>query len=415
MTLLVILLPPRPHAGPDAGARDDATNTLVHVLSPDGMALGSTGRSVASAMPKADTVVAVLPPTDVAWHRVTLPKAPAARLQQALAGVLEEQLLDEPDQTHLALAPRPTAGEPTWVAATHRGWLSEQLAALESAGVTVDRVVPACAPGNSPQGHFFTQAGDDDNGQADKLWLAWSDAHQALSLRTAGGLARAVVPPDAMKSASWTATPAAAAAAERWLGAPVLVRSEAEQALVAARSGWNLRQFDLAARARGVRALRDMGRHMMGASWRPLRWGVVALVLIQVLGLNLWAWQQRRGIENRRAESLALLRGSHPQVRAVLDAPLQMARETDMLRASAGRVGSDDFEALLGQTAAAWPEGRPPVERLRFEPGRLVLPATGWDPAQLQQLRTRLEAGGGKLVASDAELSIARQAPKGQP
>ena len=107
MTLLVILLPPRPHAGPDAGARDAATSTLVHVLSPDGMALGNTGRSVASALPKADTVVAVLPPTDVAWHRVTLPKAPAARLQQALAGVLEEQLLDEPDQTHLALAPKP--------------------------------------------------------------------------------------------------------------------------------------------------------------------------------------------------------------------------------------------------------------------------------------------------------------------
>ena len=29
---------------------------------------------------------------------------------------------------------------------------------------------------------------------------------------------------------------------------------------------------------------------------------------------------------------LTLLRGSHPQVRAVLDAPLQMTRETELLR-----------------------------------------------------------------------------------
>ena len=49
---------------------------------------------------------------------------------------------------------------------------------------------------------------------------------------------------------------------------------------------------------------------------------------------------------------------THPQVRAVLDAPLQMARENDLLRASAGRPGDTDLEPLL-QAAATAQHGRP--------------------------------------------------------
>ena len=420
MTLLVILLAARPHAG-DSVEAEPPTGIVQYVLSADGVAVASTGRVAASGLPRADTVVAVLPASSVAWHRVTLPKAPAARLRQALAGLLEEQLLDEPEDTHLAVAPQARAGEPCWVAATHRAGFTRQLGALEAAGVTVDRVVPAVAPGEPAQGHFFIGA-DDGAGQAsDELWLAWGDAEGALCLRTSGGLARAVLPSAAAGAAegaaraSFTATPAAAAAAERWLGAPVPVRSEAEQALACARSPWNLRQFELAARARGLRAVRGLGRQFMGPAWRPVRLGLIALAVVHVLGLNAWAWKQDRQITQRRDAVNAVLSSTHPQVRSILDAPLQMLRETELLRVSAGKPGDDDLETLLGLAAAAWPEGRPPVERIRFELGRLVLPAAGWDPTALQQLRSRIEGSGGKLESTDAELSISRPARRAAP
>jgi general secretion pathway protein L len=50
---------------------------------------------------------------------------------------------------------------------------------------------------------------------------------------------------------------ARAAAAEQWLGTSVNVMPPAQRLLQAARTLWNLRQFELARRNRGLRALRD--------------------------------------------------------------------------------------------------------------------------------------------------------------
>lgn len=410
MTMLVILLPPHArvgHEAPEPGA-------LAHVLSSDGMAVASSGRAEPAQLPSADSVVAVLPAGDVAWHRVAVPRAPAARMRLALSGVLEEQLLDEPDDVHLALAPDAKPGQDGWVGATQRPPLAAALARLTASGIVVDRVVPACAPSELAQGHFFT-GNDADQADTDDLWLAWSDVEGAICLRTSGGLARSLLPTWSARSPRWTATPAAAAAAERWLGSPVVVQSDVEHALAAARSGWNLRQFDLALQTRGLRAVRSAARQVLGPSWRPVRWGLAALLGVQLIGVNAWAWQQQRAIDAKRNAVNELLRTAHPQVRAVLDAPVQMQRETDLLRAAAGQVGDTDLETLLALAAAAWPEGRPPVEQLKFEPGRLTLPATGWAPEQVQQLRTRIVAAGGQLDSTESELIISRGGRKATP
>ena len=82
-----------------------------------------------------------------------------------------------------------------------------------------------------------------------------------------------------------------------------------------------------------------------------MRSGLAALLLLQLVGLNAWAWQQRQALAAARLAQEQLLRSTFPQVRAVLDAPLQMQRETEALRAAAGRAGDDDLEALLGAAA----------------------------------------------------------------
>jgi general secretion pathway protein L len=98
-------------------------------------------------------------------------------------------------------------------------------------------------------------------------------------------------------------------------------------------------------------------------------------------------------------------------VRVVLDAPLQMQRETERLRVAAGRPGDADLEALLGVAAAAWPDGQGPVQTLRFEGGRLTLAAPGFGPAQMQQFAVRLNAGGFTAELVDGRVQISRAAP----
>ena len=75
------------------------------MLSADGLQVSSHGQAQPSLLPRADSVVAVLAASDVSWQRITLPRAPAAKLRAALGGLLEDQLLEDDDALHLALAP----------------------------------------------------------------------------------------------------------------------------------------------------------------------------------------------------------------------------------------------------------------------------------------------------------------------
>ncbi|PTT80463.1 general secretion pathway protein GspL, partial [Pelomonas sp. HMWF004] len=81
----------------------------------------------------------------------------------------------------------------------------------------------------------------------------------------------------------------------------------------------------------------------MRKPWLPVRYGLTALLLVQVIGLNLWAWHQNREINARRQAVTATLTEAFPQVRAVLDAPVQMQKQLDLLRASAGSIGEQDL------------------------------------------------------------------------
>jgi len=412
MSTLVVLIPPRARlqarqaagegTAPGAGADFD------WVLSSDGFAIDKQGRSPVSLLPRAATVVIALADADVSWHRITLPRAPAARLRAALGGVLEEALLDEPGDVHLAVAPQAAAGQPAWIAAVHRPWLAGHLGALERAKVFVDRVVPLSWPDEPPCGHFDAEADSAAKGAA-ALTLTWTHPDGVATLRLQGGLARSLLPDPMPDGVRWSASPAAAAAAEQWLGgAPLPVMTPAMRALQATRTNWNLLQFDLKPRHRGARALRDVSRLVMAPAWRPARWGLAALVALHVFGLNLAAWQQRAEIEQRQAAMTSLLRATYPQVRAVLDASVQMQRETDALRAAAGRAGEADLEPLLGAAALAWPAERPAVDSLRYEPGRLTLAAAGWGNQEVEQFRSRLRPAGWQVESTEGRLIVMR-------
>ncbi len=415
MSVLVILIPPRARLSARAASTDSAPPVAEgygYVLSADGLQVSSQGRAQPSLLPRADSVVAVLADSDVSWQRITLPKEPAARLRAALGGLLEEQMLDDDEALHLALAPGAQAGAPAWVAAVHKPWLRGELESLEKTGLSIERVLPTSWPGDTPQGHFSEAIGAGSAGNA-RIVLSHADEQGLKRLRLDGSLARALLPQMIAQPTLWTAEPAVAAPAERWLGASVRVQTEAERALQAVRSLWNLRQFDLAPRRRGTRALRNVLRQLRSPAWRPVRLGLATLLLLQLVGLNAWAWHQRQTLAQLRLSQEQLLRGTFPNVRAVLDAPLQMKRETDVLRAAAGHAGDNDLEALLGAAASAWPEGQGPAQTLRFEPGRLTLAAPGWSEQELSQFRERLRPGGWAVDSAEGRISLSRAAAPG--
>ncbi len=377
-----------------------------YVLSKDGMSLLTHGRAAPALLPKADTVVGVVPAVDLAWHRLTLPKAPAAKLRAALAGVLEDALLEDPEDTHFALAPGASPGHEAWLAATNRAWLQVQLGALDAAGVVVDRLVPQAEPGARSHGHFEQE----DNATGHGLRLVWSRPDGVLVLRPAGGLSHHwLAGTEPADGTSWSAAPAAVAAAEQALGQRVEVLAPPEAALRSARSAWNLRQFEFAARPRGVRALRKIWHELASPAWRPMRVGLVCLLVINLIGLNAWAWLQRNALAERQKAQVALLQSTFPHVRAVLDAPVQMERETEQLRSRAGKPGDTDIESMLQAVASAWPDGRR-LEALRFEPGQLTVSVEGWPDTQIDGLRDRLQPAGWQVVRDGDQLAVRRAA-----
>ncbi|MCK9685445.1 type II secretion system protein GspL [Scleromatobacter humisilvae] len=410
MSTLIILLAAQPRLAAPTTAGHVAPAEFDYVLSADGTRVTDHGRATPAALPRASLVVAVLRPGDVAFQRVAIPKAPAARMRAALTGVMEEGLLEDEDEIHLALAPDAKPGGEHWVAVVNKPWLRAQLAALEAGNVALDRAVPSWWPDQGVAGHTFREGGPDEPAQ-----LAWRDDAGVLCVPLASPVARALLtalPEDTV--VRWTATPETALDASEFVGMPVASVTDEEQGLRAARAGWTLLQFELAPQRRGVKLVRDLAaRFAFDPAWRVTRMGLIALVAVTLLGLNIRAFQENHRIAQKKAALATAVAEAFPNLKTIYDPAAQAQRELDTLRAAAGRPGDGDIETLMQAAESAWPQSHSPISNLKFEPGRLTLPADGWTPQEIERFTTQLRAanvdvqsGTGKLVLSHRQPSV---------
>ena len=354
-------------------------------------------------------VVAIVPAAALSWHRVSLPpglKNASPRLQSALHGLLEEHLLQEPAQLHIALAPQAQAGQTVWVAVCDKSWLQQHLQALQAAQLSVQRLVPEFTPPGS--GELLHALGDADSGW---LWLR-SAQHgvQAWPVTASTHL-----PAPWLEAAEVLAEPGLAAWAQsRWGERSRLVDSAHHWASALA-SGWELAQFELAGQLRPSRWWR--WRERLDAlwrqpRWRPARWGLLALLLAQLVGLNAWAWMTRQHWQAQQEGWTRMLQESFAHVTVVVDAPLQMARELARLRQASGQLGPADFEAQLQALGAALPAGVAGPSRIAYEDGVLQWPALSLSPQQTAALGQALAARGYQLHSEGRQW---RLSPGGQP
>ena len=381
MTTLTVALPL---------VRPTSSTEFGYALSDDGQTLQGHGSAPMALLPGASALVLVVPARCLSWFAVKLPPVAANRLRAALEGALEERLLDEPAHLALAVGPQRSAEGEALVAACDKAWLRAMLDFFELARRPVTRVVPEFAPtgGDAPQHRLAV------TGTAEDARLVLVDAHSVVSapLAAASVLLGAGAPH--RDGENVLAEPAVAELAERVLSCSVTLQPPAQGLLASGRSAWELAQFDLAISSSG-RMARRWGQAWQqfadAPAWRAARWGLALVLLANLVGLNAWAWRQEAALQAKRDQVKRLLSQTFPQVKTIVDAPLQMERELVRLRQSNGALSGRDLEVMLGAVGAALPAGNG-AAGIDYSPGELVLKGLALGPAQVAAVNSKLAA-----------------------
>lgn len=409
---LTLVLPPAPPA--PAG-----TDYPWAQCDPARTQLTGQGSAPAALLPGRGEVVVIVPASALSWQRVVLPPGSlgGGRLRSVLAGLLEERLLDEPEQLHFALEPGARTGQPVWVAVCQRAWLQGVVQTLEGAGRRPARLLPEFSPRPDeapPALYAIGAAGTSAPTESESGRLVLCDAQGVLTLPlTAEGVALAGPLPE---DATLSAEPAVAELAEALLGRPlgrnVALAPAARRWLDALDTPWDLAQFDFAStgRARLGKKLAGWGHALWRAPrWRAARWGAGLLVAAQLIGVNAWAWKERNALQAKRAAVGQVLTSTFPAVRLVVDAPLQMQREVAALQQATGGVTAADLEPMLAALAASLPPGRVPAA-IDYSGAQLRLRGLELTPAELDALaadmapRGYLARGEGDVLLVQAEV-----------
>jgi len=384
MSALIVLLPPEPAS---------ASAEFEHVVSNDGSSVDRHGSAQAALLPLPDRggveVIAVVPAARISWHRIELPKGTGAgspRLRAVLEGLLEDQVLDEPDALHFALPPNARPGAPLWVASCDRAWLRTALQALEAAQRPVSRIVPEFAPEGEP---VLYATGDP---QRPVLVLAGSEGVLTLPLATPALSLLPTLP----EGTRCVAEPAVAALAEQVLQHRPELQQAPQRWLQAARSDWDLAQFEFSSsgRARAMKKLGTAWADLLAApQWRAARWGALLLVAVNLVGLNAWAWREDSALDRKREAIRQTLTQTFPNVKVVVDPAVQMDREVAALRQTTGGMSARDLEAMLGALSGA-PLPQRSATGVEYVQGELRIKGLGLDPDAVEPVTASLAAQG---------------------
>lgn len=333
-----------------------ASAGYAHVHS-DGHSVVRQSTGAASTLSAhAGEVVGVVPHSRLSWLPVTLPPgSQGPRLQGVLRGLLEDRLLEEPDQVHLVLEPNAQnvakAGGIALVAVCHKQWLREVLAPLQAAGLTVQRLVPEISPSTQTVLHVM---GTPDFSQS---VLSHAQGVSLLPPNTAHWSAFASI---TRQDLAVQAEPSMVERVQQLLNVRPQMQTAAQRWVQSAQSDWDLAQGEWAQgrSQRGVRWLQATWQTVWHApAWRAVRLGVLALLLVQVVGLNVFAWREHTAQQSQMAALNQILVQTFPAITLVVDAPLQMQREVEALKQKSGAVSNTDFEPLLVALAGVLPSG----------------------------------------------------------
>jgi len=401
MTVLMLIIA-LPHSA-------NAHHGYAHVHSDGHSVLRSATGAAATLSAHAGEVVAVVPHSRLAWLRVQLPPAShGPRLPNVLQGLLEDRLLDDTQQLHIV--PSPDAahiarlGGETLVAVCDKQWLRDALAPLQAAGLTVQRIVPELSPSDKP---VLQVMGEPDHSQS---VLCHAQGVALLPPNTAQWRAFAELGRDDLQI---QAEPAMVARVQSTLQRQPMLQNAAQRWVKSSQSAWDLAQGEWA-QGRAQRLQRQVlaayQTVLHAPAWKPVRWGMGVLVVLQVLGLNALAWREHSALNAQQASLQHILKTTFPSVTLVIDAPLQMQREVDVLQQKSGAASSTDLEPLLAALSSVLPAGQTP-QQIHYANRALRVQGVSLDNNAAQAIRLKAQGLSLRQDGNDTWVLQAGDAP----
>lgn len=353
MTTLYIRYPARAAAA-DNGVPSSCQFALVgdggNVMQQGAGALGNLGELVSSAR----RVVLLLAAADVSLLKVKVPPLSGAKLKAALPNLVEEQVLGDPADCALALAPASGDSDERVVAVANRAWLEVLVKALVAQGAHGVSALPVqlclpLAPGSASAA------------------LGLDDAGLELTLRSAPYEGLGLTLPNAPESALHTLRALAGDAPVTLYVAPA---QHAEYAAAASHvPGIALEEDNWAHRVSAAKTVPfDLAAGLgavTGASaraWQRWKWPLriaIAAVLVNIVGMN-WEWLRlKRESDAVRQNMTQVFRSAYPNQPMIGDPADQMRQNIARARAAAGGGGAanefTNMSAAVGEALSVLP------------------------------------------------------------
>ena len=455
-TSLYVRLPHRPIQSPErwsAGALASVPFALVREEGAQGpQRVQREGMSRTDELPAADRLILLLPAADVLLVPANVPPLALPKLRLALPNLVEDRLVQDAQQCHIALGPRlgatpargwraPREPQSRALMIADRAWVRFILDTFAGHKHRTCHLLPAqlCVPFETPAAAAASIA-EPANGverAEPSLDASAEPAAHVPAVETPAAVARATIAldaappsdPDAPVAVDITVRTGHAegyglrllpANVGSWLGiAPTpatLMVSPALRELApglsadpaAATLDWStwaagardalasgdadLCQFDF---ARGGVAGMDW------SAWRlPIALAVL-LVVVQLIGMNA-RWLTLRAEQKRLDTAMrAQLQTAFPNTPVILDPPAQMRRQVEQLRLAAGKSAPEDFLPLADRFAQA-ATGLAPDALLALDYHGRALTVTLKDGTDTETLRTAARNIGLNMAAAEA-------------
>ncbi|GAO34650.1 general secretion pathway protein L [Sulfuricella sp. T08] len=355
------------------------------------------------AMPKADSVQAVVPASMVLLAQVKVPSRNRRKMFQLLPYIVEEKLMYDPDSIHVAAGPQLPGGE-TVVAVIDKAWMKRVIGALQSAGLPPWRMWPETLMPAVPLGTWTVVW----NGREGFVRTGMVSG-QSLD----GGSAEA--PPLGLLLAAKEAAEKGSALRKINL---ILAEGSDQPDLESWASRLDVKvevtgAWDWSAAAYGM----EKGVNLLQGEFTPARFEsgmrqrlripmiLVGIIIALQFGGGLADWlmlnYEKRQLDAYMQKSF---RQAFPEAKAVVDAPLQMQRNLAELRHVRGLSDPVDFLPVLAKAAPilSQPESVS-IQSMQYENGILRLDVHLQGSQTPGQVRSRFQSDGMKADIEKVE------------
>ena len=458
-TSLYVRLPHRPIQSPErwqAGALASVPFALVREEGAQGsQRILREGTSRTDELPAADRLILLLPAADVLLVPANVPPLALPKLRLALPNLVEDRLVQDAQQCHIALGPRlgaapargwraPREPQSRALMIADRAWVRFILDTFGAHKHRTCHLLPAqlCLPFETPATVLQAEAANDAERAEPSLDAPAEPvvavAETAVAVATIALDAAPPSDPDAPAAVDITVRTGPAdgyglrlmpANVGNWLAiapapATLMVSPALRELAPTLSTDPAAATLDWATWAAGARAALASGEAdlcqfdfanggMAGVDWRRWRLPIalaVLIVMVQLIGMNA-RWLTLRAEQKRLDAAMRTqLQTAFPNTPVILDPPAQMRRQVEQLRLAAGKSAPEDFLPLADRFAQA-ATGLAPDALLALDYHGRALTVTLKDGTDTAALRTAARGVGLNMDTAEAPRSAEATVP----